>query len=196
MPQFPIQESTFAQNRLLDFVSLFSTNSSCSQFFPLILKESKISGTIIQARLGKINLIIIFPVVICPPIHNIVVVTSPIGVQAPPALAAITTIPIKNILVCLSLINFLNKETITMVVVRLSRTAERKNVTMLIIQSNLRLSFVVILLVMTSKPSWASISSTIVIAPNRKNKIPDICPKCSYSCSDNQLCIWSSPLYK
>jgi len=32
-------------------------------------------------------------VVNCPPIHSIVVVTSPIGDQAPPALAAMTTMP-------------------------------------------------------------------------------------------------------
>ena len=31
--------------------------------------------------------------VTCPPIHSMVVVTSPIGDQAPPALAAITTSP-------------------------------------------------------------------------------------------------------
>jgi hypothetical protein len=33
--------------------------------------------------------------VICPPIQSMVVVMSPMGLQAPPALAAITTAPAK-----------------------------------------------------------------------------------------------------
>ena len=70
----------------------------------------------------------ILSAVICPPIQSIVVVTSPSGDQAPPALAAITVMPIKNNRCSLSIINFLSNETITIVVVRLSKMAERKKV--------------------------------------------------------------------
>ena len=55
-----------------------------------------------------------------------VVVTSPIGDHAPPALAAIITIPAKNFRWSASEMIFRSKETITIAVVRLSRTAERK----------------------------------------------------------------------
>ena len=46
----------------------------------------------IDTRLGIMIPVIILPAVICPPIHNMIVVTSPIGDHAPPAFAAITTI--------------------------------------------------------------------------------------------------------
>ena len=70
-----------------------------------------------------------FSEVTWPPIHSIVVVTSPIGVQAPPALAAMTMMPAKNRRSsCLARILRIS-EIATMVVVRLSRMAERKKVT-------------------------------------------------------------------
>ena len=65
---------------------------------------------------------------ICPPIHNMVVVTSPMGDQAPPALAAMTTTPTKYIRVDLSETSLRNSVTITMAVVKLSSTADRKKV--------------------------------------------------------------------
>ena len=54
------------------------------------------SGASIQTRLGMNSVFMMFTVVICPPIQSMVVVTSPIGVHAPPAFAAITIIPAKN----------------------------------------------------------------------------------------------------
>ena len=67
--------------------------------------------------------------VTCPPIHNIVVVTSPIGDHAPPAFAAITIIEANSNRSSLRSSSFRISETITMVVVRLSRMALRKKVT-------------------------------------------------------------------
>ena len=113
-----------------------------------------------------------------------VVDTSPIGDQAPPEFAAIITSPIKIIRSFLSLMSFRSNVTITMVVVRLSSIAERKNVRNPIIHISFLLFTVVIVFVMTSNPSCASISSTIVMAPIRKNKIPDISPRCSVNCSE------------
>ena len=68
-------------------------------------------------------------VVIWPPIHNMVVVTSPIGLQAPPALAAMTMMPAKNNRSSWFSSSFFISEIMTMVVVRLSRMELRKKVT-------------------------------------------------------------------
>jgi hypothetical protein len=68
-------------------------------------------------------------VVIWPPIHSMVVVTSPIGDQAPPELAAMTMMPAKNRRSSCLASSLRISEIITMVVVRLSRTALRKKVT-------------------------------------------------------------------
>src|SRR5688572_8891520 len=96
------------------------------------------------------------PAVTCPPIHSMVVVTSPIGDQAPPAFAAITIIPTKNRRISLFGINFRTNETITMVVVRLSRTAERKKATQHTIHKRVLGFLVLIKLVINLKPSWLS----------------------------------------
>ena len=54
-----------------------------------------INGMIIDTSDGRNTSFIICIPLICPPIHNMVVVTSPIGDQAPPALAAITIMEAK-----------------------------------------------------------------------------------------------------
>ena len=141
---------------------------------PFNLKDMIPRGTNIATIDGIIRFKTIIGVVSWPPIQSIVVVTSPIGDQAPPALAEIITIPAKIHLVSLSLISFLNKEIITIDVVRLSSTAEKKKVIMQIIQSSLTLLLVFILSVITLNPSLASTSSTIVMAPKRKNRILEI----------------------
>ena len=91
--------------------------------------------------------------VICPPIQSIVVVTSPMGDHAPPALAAITMIPAKNQRSSLRPNIFRLTAIITIVVVRLSSTALRKNVTKPIIHNRVVIFVVLILSVMTLKPS-------------------------------------------
>ena len=95
--------------------------------FPLILNDNIVAGTRKQTKLGIKSSVIIVTLVTCLPIHNMVVVTSPIGDHAPPALAEIIISPKKSHLSFLSTRNFLVSETIIMDVVRLSRTAEKKN---------------------------------------------------------------------
>ena len=102
--------------------------------------------------LGNIVALIIPIDEICPPIHSIVVVTSPIGDHAPPAFAAMTIIPAKNNLICLLGISFRIKEIITIVVVRLSNTAERKKVTQQTIHKSFFGFLVLILSVINLKP--------------------------------------------
>jgi hypothetical protein len=65
-----------------------------------------------------------------------VVVTSPIGLKAPPALEEIITNPHTNHFVFLSATNLFKIVTITIVVVRLSKMAERKKVNKAINQIN------------------------------------------------------------
>src|SRR5882724_3628254 len=85
--------------------------------------------------LGNNSVFMMLIVVICFPIHSIVVVTSPMGVHAPPAFAAITIMPAKNKRMSLFGISFLVNDTSTIVVVRLSSIAERKNAIQQTIQS-------------------------------------------------------------
>ena len=110
-------------------------------------------GIAMHTKLGKKVLIIIFQVVTCPPIHSIVVVTSPIGLQAPPAFAEIITRPANNHLCFLSSTSFLKRDTITIVVVRLSNAAERKKVIREILQTSLTVLLVCILSIIIWKPS-------------------------------------------
>ena len=74
-----------------------------------------------KSRITSHSLILCF-------IQIIVVVTSPMTVQAPPALAATTTMPIYKSRSSRSATSLRNTEIITMVVVKLSKTADRKNV--------------------------------------------------------------------
>ena len=89
-----------------------------------------------QITLGINITFIMLRVEICPPIHSMVVVTSPMGVHAPPAFAAITIMPAKNNRISLLGINLRISDTITMDVVRLSSTDERKKVTQHIIHKS------------------------------------------------------------
>ena len=64
-----------------------------------------------------------------------------------------------------------------------NKTAEKKNAIPLIIHSNLSLFFVLICFVMIENPSCESMSSTIVIAPKRKNNISAMSTRwCCISC--------------
>ena len=131
--------------------------------------------------------------VIWPPIQSMVVVTSPIGVQAPPALAAITIIPAKNKRSSLCSRSFFIRETITIVVVRLSKIALRKNETKPTIHIKVESFLVLILEVITSKPLCASTTSTIVIAPIKKNTICAVVMSDSLSCSPTKCAsLWES----
>ena len=90
--------------------------------------------------------------VICPPIQSMVVVTSPIADQAPPALAAITIIDAKNRRSLWLASSFLISEIMTIVVVKLSSIALRKKVTKPTSHINVACFLVRISEVMTSKP--------------------------------------------
>ena len=129
------------------FRSILSISPFCGGgvvTLPFMEKDRNISGTTRQTRLGSSSERIIPPLVMFPPIQSMVVVTSPIGDQAPPAFAAITIIPIKKRRSSLSSMSFARRVIMTMVVVKLSRTAERKNAVNPVIQSNLILLFAVI----------------------------------------------------
>ncbi len=65
----------------------------------------------------------------------------------------------------------------------LSSRAERKNVMKAMSHNSLVLLRVLIRLVMMAKPPWTSISSTIVMAPIRKNSVSEISPNCSIICT-------------
>ena len=66
---------------------------TCCPFSDLLIMAR---GTSRLTTEGINNAKMIELAVICPPIQSMVVVTSPIGDQAPPALAAITIIPANN----------------------------------------------------------------------------------------------------
>ena len=68
--------------------------------------------------------------------------------------------------------------TITMAVVRLSRMAERKNVMNAMRHSSARLLLVRRVSRTKLKPPFWSTSSTMVIAPMRKNSVVEVLPKC------------------
>ena len=95
----------------------------------------------------------ILAAVTCPPIQSIIVVISPIGDQAPPALADRITIPANIHKSSLSLISLVSKAAITIAVVKLSKAAEKKKVIILKIHNKATLLFVVILSVIIEKPS-------------------------------------------
>ena len=129
------------------------------------------------------------PAVICPPIQSMVVVTSPIGDHAPPELAAMTMSPANSKRSSRLSSSFFSNDTITMVVVRLSKIALRKKVTPLTSHNKDESWVVLIREVTTSKPLWASTTSTMVMAPIKKNTICAVLTKVSAS---SWLTAWAS----
>ena len=129
---------------------------------------------------GKNSIFMMFKAVTCPPIHSMVVVTSPMGDQAPPALAEITMMPAKNKRSSRSLSNFFIKDTMTMVVVKLSNTALMKKVTAPTNHIKVDRRLVRMRWVITSNPLCASTTSTMVIAPIRKKMICAVPTKDSF----------------
>ena len=119
---------------------------------PLSVAPTISTGTAIHTSDATSVFTIIFTVVTCPPIHSIMVVTSPMGLHAPPALAASITMPAKSHRSFLSAISLLSRAHMTMAVVMLSSNAERKKVSKLSSHSSFFLFVVVILSVMIRKP--------------------------------------------
>src|SRR5690606_37559184 len=105
-----------------------------------IMKVSTSKGTSRQMMLGNATCSMSCHGVNLPAIHSIVVVTSPIGVQAPPALAAMTTTPTKYGRHLGSGTTFRRIDTMTMVVVKLSNTDDMKKDNHEMLHSSLRAS--------------------------------------------------------
>ena len=122
-------------------------------------------------------------VVMLPFTQSMMVVTSPIGENAPPALAAMMIMQANFHLSAFSATNLRSNMTMTMVVVRLSNTADMKKVMMDNIHRSSFFFLVVILSVMMENPLCASMSSTIVIAPIRKNNVDATSPRPSMICT-------------
>ena len=95
---------------------------------------------------------IIFQGVTCPPTQSIIVVTSPIGDHAPPALAEIIIIPANIHKSFLSFIILDIKAAMTIDVVKLSSTAEKKKEIIHKIHINGTFLLVVILSVIIENP--------------------------------------------
>ena len=104
-------------------------------------------------------------------------VTSPIGLKAPPAFAAITTIPARVIRISPLGINFFKSVIMIIAVAKLSNNADKTKVTTPTIHRSFNTDFVRIRCVITVKPLCKSINSTIVIAPKRNINNPEISPK-------------------
>ena len=141
---------------------------------PFIRMDMMPMGTTMQTMLGRIRWVTMTGVVNWPPIHSMVVVTSPMRDQAPPALAEMMTAPAKSQRVGLSAMSFRSREIITMEVVRLSSAAEKKKVRVAMIHSRRPFFRVLIRSVMTANPLWASTNSTMVMAPRRKKRMLEI----------------------
>ena len=116
-----------------DFSLLLSDNSFGRLTSPLSLKINILMELTVHTMEGTIRELQCIFSLTCPPIHNIIVVTSPIGDHAPPALAA--RIIIHQTTKCFLVFNkFFRRAAITIAVVKLSKTAEKKNVITLNIQ--------------------------------------------------------------
>ena len=89
--------------------------------------------------------------------------------------------PAKNNRMSLFGMSFLIREIMTMVVVRLSSTEERKKETQPTIHNKVLGLRVLILSVINRKPWCESTSSTMVMAPKRKKRICAISLRCSPS---------------
>ena len=100
-----------------------------AMLLPLSDRLMNASGTSRLTSEGRNTARMMFNGVICPPIHSMVVVTSPITVHAPPALAAMTTTEANSRRSSRRAISRWISETITIVVVKLSRIALRTNET-------------------------------------------------------------------
>ena len=137
------------------------------------------AGMIIEMSDGTIISIITPAAVMSPLFHSMIVVTSPMGENAPPELAAMITSEAYIRRSCLSATSLRRIIIITILVVRLSRMAERMNVMNAMRHSNARFEWVFITPRTQLKPPFWSTISTIVMAPIRKNSVVEVSPRCS-----------------
>ena len=147
--------------------------------FPSLIKNWAINtGITIATILGMTRLTISPTDETFSSIHNMMVVTSPIGEKAPPALAAITIRPANIQRSFWSLSSRRSIITMIMVVVILSSTADMINDRVQIIHSKWRLLLALMCSVINEKPPYRSMISTIVMAPIRKTTISQASPNC------------------
>ena len=129
-----------------------------------------------------------------PLFHSMMVVTSPMGEKAPPELAAMMTSEAYMMRSLWSLTSFRKIIIITMLVVRLSRMAERMNVMKAMRHSSVRLLLVFITpRTQLNPPFWSTIS-TMVMAPMRKKRVVEVSPRCSCMMDVifSIICWWSA----
>ena len=148
-PQTPMMSTS---RRIQGATSMPSSFTSGRTMSPLRVLPSRSTGTTMQTRLGSRVFTMMLTVVTCPLIQSMMVVTSPMGLQAPPALAARMTMPAKSQRSFLSAMSLRRSATMTMAVVMLSSRAERKKVRMETTQRSFFLSVVLMRSVMTVKP--------------------------------------------
>ena len=115
--------------------------------------------------------------VMTPLFHSMMVVTSPMGEKAPPELAAITTKAAYIRRSFWSLTSLRRIIIITIDVVRLSRMADRMNVMKAMRHSSDLLLLVCSVSRTKLKPPFWSTSSTMVMAPMRKNSVVLVEPR-------------------
>mmetsp|Transcript_48054 Transcript_48054/g.82006 ORF Transcript_48054/g.82006 Transcript_48054/m.82006 type:complete len:274 (-) Transcript_48054:409-1230(-) len=117
--------SSAAKDAVIALAAQISTSHSSSS---CTWGRSSAVETTMLARLGRNKLVTMGSVLKFSLIQSMVVVTSPIGVHTPPALAATTTSAPNSFLSSLSGTSFRSRDTMTMVTVRLFKMAERKKV--------------------------------------------------------------------
>ena len=144
---------------------------------PFKEKERTYAGITIETIDGRMISFSTPPAVITPLFQSMMVVTSPIGEKAPPELAAITTRAAYMIRSLWSLTSLRRIIIITMDVVRLSRIADNMNVMKAMRQSRAFLLLVFRVSRTKLKPPFWSTSSTIVMAPIRKNSVVAVLPR-------------------
>ena len=134
-------------------------------------------GTMNAMNEGTIISLITPSAVIILPFHSMIVVTSPMGENAPPALAAMitqTAYQMRSLGSCTSLRSII---IMTIEVVRLSSTADSIAVMNAIFQRSERLVFDANAPRTQLKPPCWSTISTIVMAPMRKNNVVPASPR-------------------
>ena len=158
---------------------LSSSIGSVSPWISGAKRPMRATGTASDTKLGRKTEVMVLRVLMLPLIQSMVVVTSPMGVQAPPEFAARTIAAPKNFLLSGSFTSFRSRDTITMVLVRLSKIALMKKEMKDITQSKDSFDLALMAFVTSLKPWWESTISTMVIAPIRKKIISLTSATCS-----------------
>ncbi len=137
------------------------------------------TGITTETMLGTTRFKMRLLVVTLSAIHSMMVVTSPMGLHAPPLLAATTITPANNHRSFWSLSKRRVIITMMMVVVMLSSTALMMNESEASIHMSCFLLPALMCSVMKLNPPYRSMCSTMVMAQMRNTTISQVSPKCS-----------------